>query len=654
MRLFYLNRISLSVTKILILFLIFLIPALSMEAAGIETGSEATSSNFYHDFASLTQVLKGLAAQKPQIAKLTSIGKSLQGKDLWMLEISGTQGKPKGEKQALLICANLEGDHIIGSEVALGIANYLIGQYGQDEKVTSLLDKRTFYIIPRANPDGAELFFAKIQKDHQGNLKARDDDYDWLLDEDGPEDLNQDGMITMMRVKDKEGEWYIDKKDPRLMKKKDADTSLDSLYKLYPEGIDNDGDELYNEDGAGGFNINRNFPHNFGYKPKGLGVYPTSENETVAVIDFMTKYVAKLKTQPHRNICGVLIFSKYDNLAAGTGIECGTPTFPEPPQAEQAPAAGMRMFFRMGSRRGAQAAPQAPPRDPQPKKTETKDNPIFKSTSDKYKEITGIKNAVSEKPVGSMLEWAYFQFGVPAFSANLWSLREESGQTPPAKKRAPSAKPDSTADRRAMFQQMAARAGRGATQGQGAAQSKSGNDEKWLKWIDEKNGGKGFVNWTKFKHKQLGEVEIGGFQPYLRINPPPEKIPELSESHAKFVLHLAAQFAEITMDSPQVEKLSSDIFQLKIKLHNSGQFPYSTAMGQRTRNITPIVLRLKFEDDDDMKLFGGSKRIDLSNLDPGAEKEYKWIIISSPGKKIDITMWARNGGGTTKKTVVLN
>ena len=627
--------------------LILLIPARPIKAAGTEAESA------YHDFANMTKILKALAAQNPQIAKLTAIGKSQKGKDLWMLEISGTKGKPNGEKQALLICANLEGDHVIGSEVALGIADYLIGNYGKDKKVTDILDKRTFYVIPRLNPDGAELFFEKTQKEHQGNLKPRDEDYDWLIDEDGPEDLNNDGMITIMRIKDKSGEWVIDKKDPRLMKKKEADTSLDALYKIFPEGIDNDGDELYNEDGPGGFNINRNFPHNFGYKPKGVGVYTTSENETVALIDFMTKYVPKLKTQPHRNICGVLLFSKYDNLAAGTGIESGTPTFPEPPQSAQATAAGARMFFRMGSRRGASAAPQPQPTDPQPKKTNAKDNPLFKKTSEKYKEITGIKSAMSEKPAGSMLEWAYFQFGVPAFSANLWSLREEGGKAPPAKKRAPtppSTDQASTADRRAMFQQMTARAGGGAPPGQAA---KNNNDEKWLKWIDEKNEGKGFINWTKFNHKQLGEVEIGGFQPHLRINPPPDQIPGLSENHAKFALHLASQFAEITMDEPQVEKLSSDIFQIKIKLHNHGKFPYATAMGQRTRNITPIVLRLKFEDDEAMKLFGGSKRSDLPTLDSGAEKEYKWIIISSPGKKIDITLWARNGGGTTKKTVAL-
>lgn len=612
----------------------------------------------YHNYQALTQAIKNLVSANPQIATLQSIGKSDQGRDLWLIQISGTKGGAPEGKPALLIAGNLEGDHVVGSEVALGIADYLIKGYGKDDKVTETLDTRTFYVVPRLNPDGAEAFFAKIKEEHAGNFKPRDEDYDWLIDEDGPDDLNGDGLITQMRVKDKEGDWYIDENDPRLMKKKEAGTPLDKLYKVYAEGLDDDGDGLYNEDGPGGFNINRNFPHNFGYNPKGIGVYPVSENETQALIDFMTRYVPDFKGQPHMNICGVLLFSKYDNLAAGTGIECGTPTFPEPPRVEQAPAMGM-MFMRFG-RRGAPTTPEPRPTDPQPKRTESQDERLFQAVSDQYKKITKIDSALSEKPFGSLLEYAYFQFGVPAFSANLWSLRQDTSGRPQMK---PQAKPQEqagqqtersgqmqmqTMDRSAIMQRFSsARPG-----GTGQADS-SDNDEKWLKWIDEKNEGKGFVEWTEFIHKQLGEVEIGGFVPYLRVNPPADQIPGLSQSHAEFALDLASQFAEITMDEPAVEKLSSNLYRLTIKVHNTGKFPYATAMGARTRNISSIMLRLKFEDDEAMKLFGGNKREDLSTLEAGAEQEFKWTIISPPGKEIDIFLWARHGGGTTKKKVVL-
>jgi hypothetical protein len=275
--------------------------------------------------------------------------------------------------------------------------------------------------------------------------------------------------------------------------------------------------------------------------------------------------------------------------------------------------------------------------------------------SGKYKEITGIDSAVSDKPAGSMLEWAYFQYGVPAFSANLWSLREEQRAAPPKMKRdaqagtAPSRTPPAgQTDRQTMIRQFMQRSAPSASQAQS-----SGNDEKWLTWVDEKNNGEGFVAWTKFDHTQLGEVEIGGFVPYLRTNPKADQIPQLSKSHAEFALFLASQFAEIVLDEPKVKKLGSDLYELKVKIRNQGQFPYVTAMGQRTGNIKSIMLRLKFEDDEKMTLFGGAKRVDTASLDAGEEKEFKWVIISPSGKKIDVTVWAPNGGGTSKKTVVL-
>ena len=637
------------------LFRGFLTVLLLVLLAGLPLNAADDASAGYHNYKSLTQALKNIVGKNTKIAKLQSIGKSLQGRDLWMIQVSGTQGGSPEEKQALLIVGNLEGDHVVGSEVAMGMAEYLINGYGSDEKVTEILNKRTFYIAPRMNPDGAEAFFNKVKIEHSGNFKPRDEDYDWLTDEDGPDDLNSDGLITQMRVKDREGDWIIDKNDPRLMKKKETDTPFDKLYKIYTEGLDDDGDDLYNEDGPGGFNINRNFPHNFGYNPKGWGVYAVSESETMALIDFMAKYDPSFKGQPHRNICAVLMFSKFDNLAAGTGIESGTPTFPQPAQTASAPAGGgMRMFMRGGGRGQAAAAPAPRPTDPQPKSTVGGDASLFKAVSDKYKSLTKINSAVSEKPFGSFLEYAYFQTGVPSFSANLWSLREDAPARPAAKKKQTTGQGSQsgqtrpqTMDRSAMMQRM---------QGGGAASTaaaSTGNDEKWLKWIDDKNEGKGFVNWTKVNHKQLGEVEVGGFVPYLRVNPPADAIADLSKSHAEFAVYLASQFAEITMDEPEVEKLSSNLFRLKIKVHNQGEFPYVTAMGTRTRNITAIMLRLKFENDDEMKLFGGNKRVDISSLASDAENEYTWTIISPPGKQIDVTLWARNGGGTTKKKVVL-
>ncbi len=634
------TKLNASVIMILLLF--------SFQAMADETTHPVSG---YHDYSALTKALKDLANRNARIVQLFSIGKTISDKDIWLLQISGQKGPEPMQKQALFICGNVEADHVIGSEVALGIAEYLINGYGKDKEVTEILDQRTFYILPRLNPDGAELFFDKILIEHEGNLRQRDDDYDWQVDEDGPEDLNGDGMITLMRVKDKTGEWIIDKKDDRLMLNKVPGTPLDSLYKIYPEGIDDDLDENYNEDGLGGYKINRNFPHNFGYKVLGYQSYPASEPETRAIIDFMNRYVPELKAQPHQNICGVLIFSKYDNLAGESGIECGEAIAAEAISAENPDD---QIFFEFGRRRPPQDLGPSQPRDPQPKKTDDSDMPLFKRINEQYKKITGIENTLSDKPSGSLLEWGYFHYGVPTFSANLWSVRKEKQETRDTtaqkiEKLEP--KPGEAMDRKASIQP----GFEGRIWGDQSAdkQKSTGQDQQWLNWIDKHNNGKGFVEWKKFQHKQLGEVEIGGFQPYLRINPPIEQIKSLIESHAKFVLFLADQFAEIGMDEPVIEKLSSTLFRLKIKVYNKGKLPYATAMGQRSHNVNPIMLKLKFEDDKNMKLFGGSKRYDLPTLEAAEEKEYKWIIISPPGKGIDITLWAAKGGGKFQKKAVL-
>jgi murein tripeptide amidase MpaA len=603
----------------------------------------------YHDYAALTAALKKIAQQNPGIAQFSSIGKTMGGRDLWLLQLSGSKGRSATERPALLICGNVEGDHVIGSEVALGIAEYLVAGYGKDKEITEIMDRRTFYIIPRLNPDGAELFFQKTLEEHSGNLRPFDDDFDWKIDEDPAEDLNHDGWITLMRKADKNGGWKIDPQNPRLMVRKEQDTPLDSLYQVWAEGIDNDGDERYNEDGVGGININRNFPHNFGYDVKGIGLYPASEVETRALIDFINRYDPEQQTQPHGNICAMLLFSKYDNLAAEAGIECGKAEFPA--LAAEDEEARQTMMFQFRRRGEPQPPASAPPKDPQPQKTDEHDLPLFKKVSERYKKITGIESAVSDKPVGSLLEWAYFQYGVPSFSANLWSLRQEkaAADSTVSKSNAPTP-PESARDRRSVMRMAAGDRSRG---GFGEIKKEANRDAQWLKWIERENQKRGFLDWQKFNHSQLGEVEIGGFQPYLRINPASDQIPSLSESHAKFAIYLASQLAEIQITESQVEKVATNLFRLKVKVQNNGQFPYATAMGQQTRNINPIMLQLKFDDDQNMKLFGGTKRETLRSLDARGEKEFKWMIISPPNKKVVITLWARHGGGRTQQTVVL-
>jgi len=89
------------------------------------------------------------------------------------------------------------------AETVAYTAWYLCHQYGRLEKVTALLDERVFYLVPTINPDGRDQWFQDAEGiSSRTGLEPRDDDRDGLVDEDNYDDLNGDGVITMMRIKD--------------------------------------------------------------------------------------------------------------------------------------------------------------------------------------------------------------------------------------------------------------------------------------------------------------------------------------------------------------------------------------------------------------------------------------------------------------------
>ena len=149
----------------------------------------------------------------------------------------------------------------------------------KDTNVHNLLEHTTIYAFPRLNPDAAESYFARPRVERTTNRTPTDDDHDGLVDEDGPEDLNGDGLITNMRIEDPEGEFILDSVDSRLLIKADKAKGKKGAWRLLPEGIDNDKDDQWNEDDVGGVNLNRNFPYNYAFFGADSGWHQVSEPE---------------------------------------------------------------------------------------------------------------------------------------------------------------------------------------------------------------------------------------------------------------------------------------------------------------------------------------------------------------------------------------
>ncbi len=264
----------------------------------------------YYDWKGVTDILKRLERAYPELATVTSIGKSYLGKDIWLITITNPKtGKPE-EKPGFYIDGNIHSNEVQGTEVALYTAWYLLEMYAQNALIRELVDTRTFYIVPTINPDARDYFLHEPNTPHspRSGLIPRDDDGDGLVNEDDFDDLDGDGFIVQMRKKDPLGEWRPDPRDPRLMVRVGPDEQGEYTL-LGWEGIDNDGDGLVNEDRAGFYDPNRNWPWRWmpRYVQFGADEYPFNLPETRAVGDFWLQHPNIAGAQSYHNAGGMIL-----------------------------------------------------------------------------------------------------------------------------------------------------------------------------------------------------------------------------------------------------------------------------------------------------------------------------------------------------------
>ncbi len=225
----------------------------------------------YTNSPSMTEQLAGLARQDPNLVRVRELARSREKRKVWLVEIGVGSTENRGTRPAVLVVAGIEGNDLVGPFTAVAWVERLMQQYREDPPTAELLKKTTIYVVPCLNPDARERFFTSPTIEMSGNNTPRDDDHDGIVDEDPGEDLSGDGLITMMRVEDKEGEYILDPNEKRLLLKADPLKGEKGVWKLLPEGLDNDHDKRWNEDGPGGANFNRSFPYNYQYFTAGGG-----------------------------------------------------------------------------------------------------------------------------------------------------------------------------------------------------------------------------------------------------------------------------------------------------------------------------------------------------------------------------------------------
>lgn len=340
----------------------------------------------YYRYDEMTEHLKGWAAQYPNLCKVAGLGPSHEGRDIWVVIVTNFESGPDNEKPAMWVDGNIHATETSASTASLHLINRLLTGYGSDERITYALDSRAFYIVPRLNPDGAEWALADRPKFVRSSTRPypRMDELDGLHQED----VDGDGRILQMRVKDPNGPWKAHPEDPRLMIPRQPDEPPGGdFYRLLPEG------RLKNYDGVTinlapslqGLDLNRQFPVFWGPEQQGAGHYPGSEPEPAAAM----KWIAD-----HPNITGSISYHTFSGV-----------------------------YLRPPTKAGDDSLP-------------TQDLYTYKRLGDKAKEMTGytavsvfhdFKYDPKSSIKGTFDDWMYEYLGIYAWTCEIWSVQQQAG-----------------------------------------------------------------------------------------------------------------------------------------------------------------------------------------------------------------------------------
>lgn len=110
----------------------------------------------YTSYKELESLFAELQKSYPELAKVYSIGKSVQGRRLLVLQITKDVGLVHETRPAFKYVGNMHGDESVGRELVIDLAKYLLAEYGKDERVTKLVDNTEIHLMPSLNPDGFE------------------------------------------------------------------------------------------------------------------------------------------------------------------------------------------------------------------------------------------------------------------------------------------------------------------------------------------------------------------------------------------------------------------------------------------------------------------------------------------------------------------
>ena len=562
--------------------------------------------DMYYPYQPLTEILQSLAEQFPNLLQLESIGKSYEGRDVWCAIVSNHSIGSHSDRPAFWCDGNIHATEVSASSACLYLLHKLLTQYGRDESITRALDTRAFYIVPRVNPDGAELYFADKPKYIRSSVRPypyNEEPLEGLI----PEDIDGDGKMLQMRVPDPNGAWKAHPDEPRLLVRRDPAETGGTYYRLLPEGrLENyDGVTFEMAKNKEGLDLNRNFPAHWRQEGEqvGAGNFPGSEPEVYNLVKFITS---------HPNITGGMTFHTYSGVLLRPYGTQADDTFP---------AEDLWTFQAIGKKGTALTGYPA--------------ISVFHDFKYHPKEvITGVFD-----------DWMYEHLGVYAWTVEIWSPQRQAGLTE-----------GFNADTKAGAFKFI----------EWYRDHPVEDDLKMLKWADENFGGEGFMEWKAFEHPQLGKIEIGGWNVQLAFrNPPPSKLEAEVAPLADWAIWHALISPELVLSSAKATPLSDGAYLVQLVVDNVGWLPtYVTKKALEKKVVRAVVVEIELPEGATLK--SGKARQEVGQLEGKAYKgvspygwsadatteraKVEWIVTAQAGTVVKLT--ARHERAGTVRTEI--
>ena len=484
----------------------------------------------YYDYDEMTEALKALHKAYPKLTRLDLVGRSEENREIWALTINNDSTGEALTKPGVYVDGNIHGNEIQAGEVCLYYANLLLTRYGENEKIKKVVDRNAHYILPVVNVDGRARFFEEAHTPNSSrSLRVpKDDDRDGLVDEDAPDDLDNDGNICQMRIRDPLGDYRTDPEDPRLMiPVKPGEKGEWTL--LGQEGIDNDGDGRYNEDSEGFLDPNRNWGANWQppYVQNGAGNFPLSGKGTRAIAQYIHE-------RPN-----IIVNFAFHN-SGGMWLR------PPATKEERLAPSDLAVYDVIG-----QNALKMTP------------GYVYHSSYDLY------------PTYGDTDTHMWYLEGSYSFVGELFMRSQETYRENAARPVTPPAT-----------------AGSASASGSGRRGVNPDEAREQLKFSDHLGLTELYRDWKPFHHPVYGEIEIGGWVKMSSRLPHPFMLPELVHRNAMVVLFAAEQTPDIAMEVFEVKEISRNLSRVRVRLSNANAIPSMSANAANTRLYPMDMLKI--------------------------------------------------------------